>query len=109
LTVRLDETRKARNPKTYMESWMTLYHRLGFDILGQRPFEQNGDTAYVIDMIQRDRSRQARQAIFFRGQIAVIVNCHDNTEKFKSSLGECNKVIRSFRWTRAPAETTPKY
>jgi hypothetical protein len=100
LTVRLDESKKARNPKSYMDSFMTLYHRLGFDVLGTRPFEQNGDTAYVIDLLQKDRGRQARQAVFFRGTQAVIISCHDLKEKFTGSLSECNKVIRSFRWSR---------
>lgn len=108
LTIRVDEAKRARQPKAYMESWMTLYHRLGFDILGTRPFEQNGDTAYVVDMIQKDKSKQARQAIFFRNNKAIIISCHDEIEPFKKSLNECNKVIRSFRWNRTE-NPTPKY
>lgn len=108
LTVRIDDLKKARTPKSYMDSWMALYLRLGFEILGTRPFEHNGDTAYVVDLLQKDRSRQARQAIFFRNNQAVIISCHDVKESFAAALLECNKVIQSFRWTK-PNIQAPRF
>ncbi len=98
LTVRIDENKNARNPQSYMNSWTALYSRLGFEILGNRPFTQNGETAYVLDMIRKDKNAQARQAVFFRDNKAIIVNCQDSVEAFRTSLSECNKIIRSFRW-----------
>jgi hypothetical protein len=107
LTVRVDTNKKARNPKSYMNSWLALYNRLGFEILGNRPFTQNGETAYVLDMVRKDKGLQARQAVFFKDDKAIIVNCQDEAGAFKTSLGECNKVIRTFRWLD-PAIQVPK-
>jgi hypothetical protein len=99
LTARVDESRKAKNPKAYVEGWMSLYNRLGFDVLAHRPFEHRGETAFVVDLIQKSDKRQVRQALFFRGTQVVVITCNDHKDHFKETLPQCNRMIESFRWT----------
>lgn len=113
MTVRVDKNvGNTRNIKNYVEQWMGDYARLGYQVLGSRSFRHKKEVSYVIDVRNQKSKKQIRQAVFFRRkQKAVILTCIDNTSTFRTSLKECNKIIRSFAWmpqTPLPNQTPPK-
>ena len=100
MTVRVDNNvGETKNIKRYVEQWMGDYAKLGYRVLGSRPFQHKNEVSYVIDVRNTESEKQVRQVIFFkRRQKAVILTCIDNVSSFKNSLRECNNIIRSFAW-----------
>ncbi len=108
MTVRVDNNiGEIANINQYVQQWMGDYPRLGYQVLGSRPFRHNNrEVSYVIDIKNERSQKQIRQVVFFkRRQKAVILNCIDNIASFMMSLRECNKIIRSFAWTSDLPET----
>ena len=103
MTVRIDKNLgKAKNIKEYIEQWMGDYAKLGYRVLGSRPFRHKKERSYVIDIKNMETKKQVRQVVFFkRKQKAVILTCIDTISSFTSSLKECNKIIRSFAWDQS--------
>lgn len=99
LTVRIDKLAKETPLDKYVQRWMKEYPKYGFDVLGSKPFAQNKDRGYVLDLINRDNGRQLRQVVFLKKQKAVILTCRDQSATFKDSLKGCNQIIRTFQWT----------
>lgn len=100
LTVRVDELKKDTNLDAYVQKWMKAYPRYGFDVLGSKPFAQNGAKGYVLDLINRDSKKQLRQVLFLKDKKAVILTCRDDQKKFRESLKGCNQIIKTFAWNR---------
>jgi hypothetical protein len=98
LTVRVDRLPKDIALDKYVQRWMKEYPKYGFDVLGSKPFAQNKDRGYVLDLINRDNGRQLRQVVFLKKQNAVILTCRDQSTTFKESLKNCNQIIRTFQW-----------
>ncbi len=99
LTVRVDKLSKDLALDKYVQKWMKEYPKYGFDVIGSLPFSQNKEKGYVLDLINRDSGKQLRQVVFLKKMKAVILTCRDQTTTFKESLGNCNKIIRTFQWT----------
>lgn len=100
LTIRVDKNTGASDVQTYMEKWGQEYPRYGFQVLGSRSFEINGQNGYVVDLVNREKSRQMRQVVYFKDQNAVILTCRDGLSTFETSLRSCNSIMRSFAWTQ---------
>ena len=103
MTVRVDKSvGNAKNIKEYVEQWMGDYAKLGYRVLGSRPFRHKDERrSYVIDVRNTESEKQVRQVVFFkRREKAVILTCIDNVNSFQNSLKECNKIIRSFAWNQ---------
>ncbi len=100
MTVRVDKNvGTAKNIKEYVEQWMGDYAKLGYRVLGSRPFQHKKEVSYVIDVKNTKTEKQVRQVVFFkRREKAVILTCIDNVSSFQNSLRECNNIIRSFAW-----------
>ena len=101
LTVRVDQLAKNQKDITldkYVARWLREYPRYGFDVLGSKPFTQNKERGYVLDLINRDNGRQLRQVVFLKKQRAVILTCRDLAASFKDSLKSCNQIIKTFQW-----------
>lgn len=96
MTVRLGKTDKS--VANYVASWMGDYAKLGYDVLGSRSFSHKKNPGYVVDVRNPRTNKQARQVIFLKGENSVILTCVDRIKSFKSSLSECNKIVRSFNW-----------
>ena len=96
MTVRLGKTDK--NVASYVASWMGDYAKLGYEVLGSRSFSHKKNSGYVVDVKNPNTNKQARQVIFLKDQNSVILTCVDKIKSFKSSLSECNKIVRSFNW-----------
>ncbi len=99
LTVRTDTLKKTASLEAYVKRWSKEYPKFGFDVLGSKPFVQNNERGYVIDLINRDNNRQLRQVVFLKDKNAVILTCRDQASTFKSTLKSCNEIIRTFRWS----------
>lgn len=99
LTIRVDKLPKEVALDKYVQRWMKEYPKYGFDVLGSKPFSQNKQRGYVLDLINRDNGKQLRQAVFVKNQKAVILTCRDQAKSFKNSLKDCNTIIRTFTWT----------
>jgi hypothetical protein len=99
MSVRVDDNTQRLQPQKYIKGWLLLYHRLGLDVKGHQPFLQNGETGYVLDVVDRGLSVQSRQALFFRGSQVVILTCTDAKAQFVDSLATCNQIIRTFKWS----------
>lgn len=98
LSVRLDRLDKDKTLKQYMQKWLKRYPRFGFKVLGAQKFKQNGHRGYVVDLAHQTGQRQLRQAVYLKNRVAVVMTCRDHLDNFKSTLKDCNKIIRSFRW-----------
>lgn len=117
MTVRVDN--RIGNTKSideYVQQWMGDYSKLGYEVLGSRPFRHKNEVGYVIDVRNQSSnnnvknpkpSKQIRQAVFFRRrEKAVILTCIDNASSFKNTLKECNKIIRAFTWASQNTKKT---
>lgn len=98
LTVRVDKLEKEMPLDKYVQKWMKEYPKYGFDVLSSKPFTQNKQRGYVLDLLNRDSQRQLRQVVFLKKAQAVILTCRDGATTFKDSLKGCNTIIRSFNW-----------
>lgn len=98
LTVRIDRLAKNIELEKYVQRWAKEYPRYGFDLLGSRPFTQNNDRGFVLDLVNRESQQQLRQVVFMKERSAVILTCRDLQASFKESLKSCNSIIRSFSW-----------
>ena len=98
LTVRVDELQKEIPLDKYIQKWMKEYPRYGFDVLGSKPFVQNKQRGYVLDLVNREQGKQLRQVVFLKQKKAVILTCRDRIVSFQDNLKGCNKIIRSFEW-----------
>jgi hypothetical protein len=98
LTVRVDELDKAVPIDRYVAKWMKEYPRYGFDVLGSKPFTQNKQKGYVLDLVNRDQGKQLRQVVFMKQKQAVIITCRDRVATFQTSLKACNQIIKTFTW-----------
>lgn len=106
LTVRVDKMKTAMDINDYVKIWTKEYPKFGFDVKGSKKFTMNGNKGYVIDLLNPVKKRQLRQVIFMKDKKAVLMTCRDHQETFKSSLAECNKMIKSFKWEQV-ADATP--
>jgi hypothetical protein len=100
LTVRVDELKRDLTLDAYVQKWMKAYPRYGFDVIGSKPFAQNGTKGYVLDIVNRDSKKQLRQVLFLKEKKAVILTCRDEQKKFKDSLKGCNEIIKTFAWNK---------
>ena len=100
LSVRVDNMKKKASLKKYVSRWVKEYPKYGYDVLGSRPFKASGKKGYVVDLVNQKKKRQLRQVIYLKKNRAVLMTCRDHTSSFKSSLRECNKIIKSFAWTK---------
>lgn len=107
LSVRLDHIRKNQKLKSYVKKWIKQYPRFGFEILGAKGFKSQGKEGYVVDLINRENSKQLRQVVFLKDTAAIVLTCRDHIDNFRNSLKNCNHIIRTFQWTdTAPQELT---
>lgn len=104
LTIRIDNDLGAPSFEAYMEKWNQEYPRYGFDVLGTRSFELNGQTGHVVDLVNRERNRQMRQVIYNKGNMAVVLSCRDEVADFEDTLKNCNSIMKSFTWLEPQAE-----
>src|SRR5690606_2220919 len=108
LTIRVDKEVATPDLKTYMEKWNQEYPRYGFNVLGTRAFELDGQNGYVVDLVNRDRNRQMRQVIYYKDKVAVILSCRDDVKTFSNTLRSCNTIMTSFSWAKPVKSDTPK-
>ena len=106
LTVRVDQLEKKMEISQYVKRWTKEYPKFGFDVKGSKKFAMNGQNGYVVDLVNTSKKRQLRQVIFMKENKAVLLTCRDHISSFKSSLNECNKMIKSFKWQTALNGTT---
>ncbi|MCB0392925.1 MAG: hypothetical protein KDD25_00105 [Bdellovibrionales bacterium] len=97
MTIRIDkETGNAKDVKQYVKKWLGDYQKLGYKVLGSKPFKQGSELAYVIDVKNEKSKKQVRQVVFFRPNQAVVLTCIDKQKQFSKTLNECNNITRSF-------------
>ncbi|MCJ8278081.1 MAG: hypothetical protein MJK18_14660 [Bdellovibrionales bacterium] len=83
-----------------MKRWIKEYPKYGYDVLGSKSFKTKKKRGFVIDLVNQKKKRQLRQVIYFKKKTAVLMTCRDHTASFSSSLKECNKIIKKFRWKK---------
>ena len=98
LTVRVDNMKDKTDLKSYVKRWVKEYPKYGYDVLGSQPFKNGAQWGYVIDLINPAKNRQIRQVIHLSENVAVIITCRDHSATFNTSLKECNKITKNFRW-----------
>lgn len=108
LTVRVDKLAKAMPIDQYVKRWTKEYPKFGFDVKGSKKFTMNGEKGVVVDLINPAKKRQLRQVIFMKDNRAVLMTCRDHISTFKSSLAECNKMIKTFAWKELNSTKTSK-
>ncbi len=98
LTVRVDNMKKGTSLKSYVKRWIKEYPKYGYDVLGSKAFKTGKKKGYVIDLINQRKKRQLRQVIYLNKKTAVLMTCRDHTKSFRSTLKECNNIVKGFRW-----------
>ena len=98
LTVRVDNMKDQTSIKKYVKRWIKEYPKYGYDVLGSKAFKSGKKRGYVIDLVNARKKRQLRQVIYLNKKTAVLMTCRDHSTSFSSSLKECNKIVRNFRW-----------
>ena len=98
LTVRVDNLKVTVPLKQYVKQWMKDYHRLGFEVLGSKPVKVNGQEGFVVDVINREVSKQLRQVVFMKRKTAVVLTCRDHRDSFDETVQVCNEITRNFHW-----------
>ena len=82
----------------YSKKWLKDYQSYGFDVLGAKPFSENKAHGYLVDLFFRKEHLQQRQAIFLKNKTVVTISCLDQQSHFEATLGQCNQILRTFRW-----------
>lgn len=108
MTVRIDKQKTSKTFDEYVKAWIPQFPQFGLDILNNKYFSLNdGTRGYVVDLINSSTQKQTRQVIFYRNNSAVILNCMDTKERFKTILQYCNYLIRTFSWSKElPSKST---
>jgi hypothetical protein len=107
LTVRVDQLQSPLQINDYVKRWTREYPKFGFDVKGSKKITMNGNIGYMIDLVNPAKKRQLRQVIFLKDKKAVLMTCRDHVDNFRTSLAECNKMIRGFKWQQATAAPAP--
>ncbi|MCB0361569.1 MAG: hypothetical protein KDD35_02540 [Bdellovibrionales bacterium] len=100
LTLRVDQLEKAQSLKSYVLRWLKDYPRFGFKILDSKPLKVNDQKAFLLDMVNRQTSKQIRQVVFLKDKTAAILTCRDHHQSFSKTVSTCNKIISHFHWTQ---------
>lgn len=101
LTVRVDRMKSDAPLKSYVKRWVKEYPKYGYNVLGSKPFRSRGKAGYIIDLIHNKKQRQLRQVIYLKNKTAVLMTCRDHRKNFKSSVKDCNRIVKGFRWTQS--------
>lgn len=106
LSIRTDKVSKTASLEIYTRKWMRDYPNYGFEVLSAKNFNLNGSPALVVDMLSRSKNKQIRQVILKNEDRVAIMTCLDDQANFKSSLKQCNQIMKSFSWnvTEKPVE-----
>ncbi len=104
LSVQTENLKTDMKIEDYAKRWMKDYSLYGFDVLGSKLFNHNGQKALVMDVLQRKQKQQVRQVLFLNNKKVVILTCQEQEKKFNQILADCNQVARSFEWS---AENRP--
>ena len=98
LTVRADKIHGRIDAPEYAKKWLHDYPRFGFEILDAKKVNVAGQSAYVIDLVSHESSKQLRQVLFVRGEDAITLTCRDKIQDFNQTVKSCDQIIRTFRW-----------
>lgn len=98
LSLKMDSLKTDMSLESYSKRWMKDYSSYGFDVMGAKPFQQNGQRGLVIDLVHRLTKKQMRQALFVKNKKAVVLTCLDEKSGFEKTLTQCNQIIKSFQW-----------
>lgn len=96
--VRSDELAINSSLETYAKKWMKDYSSYGFDVLGARTFSEKSVRGMVVDLMNKAKQKQVRQAIYVKDKKAVIITCMDDPKSFLGTLSQCNQLIKNFSW-----------
>lgn len=106
LSLKMDQLRADLSLESYSKRWMKDYSSYGFDVMGAKPFQQNGQRGLVIDLVHRLTKKQMRQALFVKNKKAVVLTCLDEKATFATTLNQCNQIIKTFEWNGSPTQST---
>ena len=98
LTVRADKINHPANVAQYAKKWLSDYPRFGFQVLEAKRVKVSGQLGYMIDLVSHESSKQLRQVLFVKGDVAITLTCRDSIRRFGHTLKSCDKIIRTFRW-----------
>lgn len=99
LSIQTENLKTDMKIEDYAKRWMKDYSLYGFDVLGSKLFNHNGQKALVMDVLQRKQKQQVRQVLFLNNKKVVILTCQEQEKKFNQILADCNQVARSFEWS----------
>ncbi len=98
LTVRVDELKRPTPLEEYSKKWLRDYPRFGFDVITAKKVRVGDNVGYMLDLLSRENKKQLRQLLFVKDKRAVTLTCRGDRDKFKTTVRDCNEIIRTFRW-----------
>lgn len=98
LTLRKDDLGQHKNLEQYAKKWMKEYPQYGFEILATKNMILGGGDALLIDFVHRTKGQQIRQLVLQKNKKVVIMTCLDDTQKFRTTVTQCNQMMTSFSW-----------
>jgi hypothetical protein len=98
LTVRVDKLKSNTDLDSYSQKWMKDYPRFGFNVLTAKKVRVGDEAGFMLDLVNRDNTKQLRQILFLKNRAAVTLTCRDDVKNFSKTLKSCNEIIRTFHW-----------
>lgn len=98
LSVRVDRIQQETSVQKYTKQFIKDYSRLGFEVLESRPLKVSGQSAFLIDVLNKETAKQLRQVVLMKEKTVVVLTCRDHQELFDTTVKTCNEIIRNFKW-----------
>lgn len=96
---RLEDLKRVRPLEANARRWVKDYLHYGFDLLGTKTFQENGQRGFVADLYHREKQTQIRQIVYQRGNQIAILTLSSPKKDFEKVLADFNPVVRDFQWT----------
>jgi hypothetical protein len=98
-SVNIDKFSKPTGFDSYVKKWVKEYQYFGFEILKTQITKIGGQPCYLVDFAHRKKNKQMRQFVVVKPDLAVVMTCADEIEKFKDTSVQCADLINNFQWT----------
>lgn len=108
-SLRLEDLKRVRPLETNARRWVKDYLHYGFDLLGTKTFQENGQRGFVADLYHREKQTQIRQIVYQRGNQLAILTLSSPKKDFEKALSDFNSVAREFQWSSDQPKTTKTF
>lgn len=108
LSVRIDDETKASTLEDYVKTWVPKFPQFGLDVLNYQYYKMTPQVqAFVVDLTNTTSGKYVRQVFFHKNKRAIIFTCMDDQKNYKSTVSNCNELIKTFTWVQETTNSKP--